>query len=496
MSRRSRYTGVTIATVSALLLAGSAMAQPAADIPSDEPSITTPIGSSEAVVHFFQWPWESIGRECTDTLGPAGFGAVEVSAPQEHVVLPEQGYPWWQDYQPVSYQLDSRRGDRDAFADMVAACDAAGVEVYIDAVINHMTGLGSRSTGSGGNTFDHYEYPAVPYGYNDFHHCGRHGDDDIRDWADRWEVQNCELLNLADLATENDYVRGRLTAYLQDLLNLGVDGFRIDAAKHMPAEDIAAILAGLDGSPKVFLEVIEGGPGEISPTEYTGLGRVTEFRYGYEVGARFADGNLGALQNLESHLLLESADAMTFIDNHDTQRNGQAPLTYRDGARYRMAQAFNLAHAYGAPHLLTGFTFDDHDQGPPADSTGMTLSAVDEAGNCLSGWDCVHRERTVLNMVAFRSAVGDAPMTDWWGDGSQIGFGRGDRGYAAFNATDGELSREFTTGLPPGVYCDVANGDYLNGRCTGPTYEVDDSGTLTATVPPNGVLAVHVGAKI
>jgi glycosidase len=39
------------------------------------------------------------------------------------------------------------------------------------------------------------------------------------------------------LATETDYVRGRLAEYTNDLLSLGVDGLRLDAAKR--AEDLA-----------------------------------------------------------------------------------------------------------------------------------------------------------------------------------------------------------------------------------------------------------------
>src|SRR5882757_7255045 len=83
-----------------------------------EASAATP-GAHDVIVHLFEWPWSSVASECTTQLGPKGFGAVQVSPPEEHVVLPGRGYPWWQDYQPVSYQLTSRRGDRAAFANMV-----------------------------------------------------------------------------------------------------------------------------------------------------------------------------------------------------------------------------------------------------------------------------------------------------------------------------------------------------------------------------------------
>ena len=35
----------------------------------------------------------------------------------------------------------------------------------------------------------------------------------------------------SSLATDTEYVRSRLAEYANDLLSLGVDGFRLDAAK-------------------------------------------------------------------------------------------------------------------------------------------------------------------------------------------------------------------------------------------------------------------------
>lgn len=72
--------------------------------------------------------------------------------------------------------------------------------------------------------------------------CGSAGND-INDYNNEDQVWNCELVNLADLATETTYVRGRLAEYANDLISLGVDGLRLDAAKDIPPQDIAAILA-------------------------------------------------------------------------------------------------------------------------------------------------------------------------------------------------------------------------------------------------------------
>jgi alpha-amylase len=449
-------------------------------------------GPRDVIVHLFQWPWASIASECTNVLGPKGFGGIQVSPPQEHVVLPGLGYPWWQDYQPVSYQIVSRRGDRAAFAAMVQACHAAGVKVYVDAVVNHMAGGASTGPGSAGSSYSQYNYPSVPYGYNDFHHCGRNGNDDIANWGDRWEVQNCELVDLSDLATESAYVRGRLVAYLNDLISLGVDGFRVDAAKHVPAADLQAIYSQLNGDPYIYQEVIEGGPGEISPLEYAGIGDVTEFRYGDVVGNAFRDGNLANLNNLASSMLLSSGDAIAFIDNHDTQRNGRARLTYKDGQPYVLATAFMLAYPYGTPKVMSSFTFTDHEAGPPAAADGTTTPV-----SCGSGWECEHRIRAIANLVGFHNAVADTSVTHWWSNGSdQIAFGRGSQGYVVFNRSGTPLTRTFQTSLPAGTYCDVAAGDHTGSACTGPTVTVNGSGQFTATVPANGLLALHVNAMV
>ncbi|WP_250009217.1 carbohydrate-binding module family 20 domain-containing protein [Actinoplanes sp. M2I2] len=447
-------------------------------------------GARDTIVHLFEWPWASIASECTTVLGPKGFGGVQVSPPQEHVVLPGAGYPWWQDYQPVSYQLVTRRGDRAAFANMVSTCHAAGVKIYVDAVLNHMAGGASTGTGTAGSSYSHYAYPAVPFGTNDFHHCGRNGNDDIANWGDRWEIQNCELVDLSDLKTEASYVRGKLVAYLNDLISLGVDGFRVDAAKHVPVADLQAIYGQLNGTPYIFQETIEGGAGEPSPTEYTGIGDVTEFRYGDVVGNAFRDGNLATLQNLPSQMLLSSGDAVAFIDNHDTQRNDRAKLTYKNGGTYALAEAFMLAYPYGTPSVMSSFTFSNPEAGPPATANGTTTAV-----NCSSGWACEHRWRTTANLVAFHNAAAGTGLTNWWSNGgNQIAFGRGSNAYAVFNR-GGALNRTFTTSLPAGTYCDVANGDFTNGTCTGTAYTVNAAGQFTATVPAGGLLALHVNAR-
>ncbi|KAJ7043821.1 hypothetical protein C8F04DRAFT_942597 [Mycena alexandri] len=75
-----------------------------------------------------EWPWDSVAAECTSFLGPAGYGFVQVSPATEHI----QGDQWFTDYQPVSYNVSSKRGNRTQFSKMVSTCASAGVGIIVD----------------------------------------------------------------------------------------------------------------------------------------------------------------------------------------------------------------------------------------------------------------------------------------------------------------------------------------------------------------------------
>lgn len=59
------------------------------------------------------------------------------------------------------------------------------------------------------------------------------------------KVRDCSLLGLPDLATGSEYVRQRIADYLNNMIDIGVAGFRIDAAKHIWPEDIESIIKRL-----------------------------------------------------------------------------------------------------------------------------------------------------------------------------------------------------------------------------------------------------------
>lgn len=432
-------------------------------------------------VHLFEWSWMDIAYECETWLGPKGYDAVQVSPPMEHI----QGDPWWTRYQPVSYNLESRSGSKSQFVEMVNRCKAAGVGIIVDGVINHMAFGGG--TGNAGSEYGDRTYPGL-YSQNDFHYINGNPSSNcqINDYYDRYQVQNCDLVGLPDLNTGASYVQNRIAEYLASFASLGVAGVRIDAAKHIDAGQLKYIVSlaqgmGLD---YVFTEVISANGEPIQPEEYFDIGQVTEFNYGRLVGAQFKQYSLANLINFgEEWGLMPRQYAVTFIDNHDTEREN-APLTYRDGSTYELANVFMLANPYGYPKIMSGYEFagghGGFDQGPPG---------TNASSNCFTGsWTCMHRRSTIANMVAWRNLVVGSDVEHFQSDGQdRIAFSRGSKAFVAINRNSGTWGTTLYAGLPSGQYCNI-----IEEGCE--IVEVREDGYVAISARSFRAVAIHTGA--
>ncbi|XP_030368982.1 alpha-amylase-related protein [Scaptodrosophila lebanonensis] len=467
-------------------------------------------GNRNTIVHLFEWKWSDIANECENFLAPQGYAGVQVSPVNENII--SAGRPWWERYQPISYKLITRSGNELDFASMVRRCNDVGVRIYVDVLLNHMSGdFEGTAVGTGGSVAEPSKksFPAVPYTAADFHpSC------DITDWNDRFQVQQCELVGLKDLDQGNNWVRTQLIAFLDHLIQLGVAGFRVDAAKHMAASDLKFIYDNVrdlntdHGFPNnarafIFQEVIDHGHETVSREEYNQLGAVTEFRFSEEIGKAFRGHNtLKWLQSWGTAWgFLPSEQALTFVDNHDNQRDSGEVLNYKSPKQYKMATAFHLAYPYGISRVMSSFGFDDRDQAPPQDASENIISPqFDVEGACTNGWICEHRWRQIYNMVGFKNAVRGTGLSNWWDNGdNQVAFCRGSKGFIAFNNNNYDLNETLQTCLPAGTYCDVISGAKLNGACAGKSVTVDGNGYAHISIGANefdGVLALHADAKL
>lgn len=523
----------------AMAVSGAAATSAAAAAAETDKTATTQttttakaLNNSDVTMIAFQQSWNTIAKECTDVYGPEGVGYVQISPPQESI----RGTEWWTVYQPISYSLNSRFGTEDELKNMITTCRDAGVQVIADVVLNHTSGHDvawvDDQVGVAGTVYNgtYGRYPGIgiyqyeengnnhQYGLpsGDFHSCR----DDIKDYTNVREVQECRLLTMWDINTGSSHVQDIQSDYLAHLWNIGVRGFRIDSSKHISTADLAGIKAklaakiGVPTSAIPFQQEVIYHPGEASElalSNYTSNGDVTEFSYATQLKQYFND-DISRLQYITNGLL-PSDKATVFVSNWDTAR-GSETLTAESGSRYELANAFMLAYDYGKPKLMSDYYFTEDQQDAGATGTTETQApyvdfdtACTASGNSSStavaaseiarqqgDWLCEQRWASVRGMIGFHNAVAGTSVANWQNNGTNnIGFARRDaatgedKGFIAINNTLQEHQETYKTNLPEGIYCNV----YTSGaKCD--EVEVKD-GQFTTTIGKRSAVAIYAG---
>ncbi len=485
-----------------------------------EAAVSSSFNSPATSVQMFLWRWSDLARECSTMLGPAGYGAVQISPPQASKLTGT----WWGVYQPVNFRsLTSPMGTEAQLKSMIDACHAAGVRVYADIVTNQMAGDSSgsfkSSDGSSWNAAD-LSYPQFsPFDFNE--PCTIVEQDYS---SNRNNVINCRLNQLPDLETTSTYVQGIISTYMKKLLALGIDGFRIDAAKHQNASAWATIISTVKSAYPTTLagetiwitqEIIPDGT--VKRADYYKNGTVNEFNYAVALKETFRNENGQAIAALPSIMglpgnwggnwnLIPSKSATVFVNNWDTERTPEASLNASNASRndqymtrrYTLANIFMLAWPYGEAQVHSGYYFSNKDADAPRSSP------FDANGNPVTTeWDFIHRWAAVASMVKFRSATEGEGVSNWvTGNENQIAFSRGQSGFVAINNANSVWTKTFQTGLPAGTYCNIVrSGSPSSNTCAEGSVTVSATGTATLTLPANNgsqvpAVAIYPGSRL
>ena len=187
-------------------------------------------------LHAFNWSYEQV-RSNLESIRDAGFKNV--------LLMPVQqpkggGAAWWAFYQPLSFSVAERSslGTRDELIALCREAESCGICILADIVVNHMAttddeGKEADGTPSVCPAVLDYE-PRLYLNRNEdtdgtgvtFHHNrGAKGSGS--------DTQYYAYGNLPDLDTSNPYVQQRVLSLLRECIDLGIDGFRFDAAKHV-----------------------------------------------------------------------------------------------------------------------------------------------------------------------------------------------------------------------------------------------------------------------
>ena len=435
--------------------------------------------SEMVIIHPFQWSYDSIAKECTEYLGPAGFDGVQISQPAEHA---NKGNVWWAVYQPVNFNnFTTMTGNETQLKNMIKACNEAGVKVFADAVFNQRPNDG---VGLGGSTYGNNSYPD---GFNDgdFHHNGC----SVSNYSDEWNVRQCALLGMTDTATDNSSTQDKIADFLVKLMGMGVYGFRIDAAKHMHYNDINAIMEKTEAKagkrPPIYMEVIGNSKEapDIQPNNYTFIDNsvVTDFSYVDRMKEIFDNGDYGSA--LTFGLAVDSDNAEVFVNNHDDEYHrcsaGSCSMGTQGNPKYNLAQSWLAVWPKGkVRQIYSGYKFNSHDPAGPI-----------SADRCQGGWLCQHRVPFVLNAPRFARATRDEAVSTSGFSDNVLWFNRGSKGFYAMNTSGSDVTKSFNVTMADGTYCDILGAtDPKNNPC-GSDITVS-GGKITVTIPSMSAIAI------
>ena len=187
-------------------------------------------------LHAFNWTYAEITANL-ESIKNAGFRNI--------LTMPVQppksgGAAWWAFYQPLGMSVGeaSSLGTKEDLKELCEKAEELGMAVLADIVANHLATTDAEDKEPDGTpTVSPFVEAYEPVLYNNrnedtdgngvtFHHNKNAAGSGA-------ETQYYAYGNLPDLDTSNAYVQGRVLSLLKECIDIGIDGFRFDAAKHI-----------------------------------------------------------------------------------------------------------------------------------------------------------------------------------------------------------------------------------------------------------------------
>lgn len=290
------------------------------------PLISTQVVSAEsnqiamkdgAILHAWCWSFNTI-KQNMKAIKDADYTSIQTS-PINAVIPGDNGSKdlknWYFHYQPTDYTIGNYQfGTEDEFKAMAAEADKYGINIIVDAVLNHTTtDINAVSE----------KIKAIP--------DWTHGNQGIENYNDRFQLTQHALLGLYDLNTQNKAVQEYLLNYLKQAVADGADGFRFDAAKHieLPGEfnsDFWTNILANSGAKFQYGEVLQGAASRES--DYGKLMGVTASHYGEFIRKVIGQGYVkdGDLVNYQVPGVSED-NLIIWVESHDNYANDSEEST-------------------------------------------------------------------------------------------------------------------------------------------------------------------------
>lgn len=298
-----------------------------------------------SILHAWDWSFRTI-EENIDEIKDAGYDAIQVSPVQGNKDVSgemQDTEQWWILYQPINFKIGNKQlGTRDEFKSMCSAAKSAGLKVYVDIIGNH----------TGNKDDDATKYPdelddSIKNIKGAFHDNLKQVDD----WDDRYQVTH-GCVGLPDLNTENKEIQKMFRKFLQDCLDCGADGFRLDTAKHigLPTDEekcksdfypnVFSDLKTKDGDePFIYGEVLQGGADNFK--EYSKYINLTSSNYGANVRSAVGFNSSPDVTKIEDYSAdgVDTSKLITWVESHDNYANDDEDSTAMNDEQIKNAWA-------------------------------------------------------------------------------------------------------------------------------------------------------------
>ncbi|MCM1161740.1 MAG: leucine-rich repeat protein [Roseburia sp.] len=263
------------------------------------------------ILHCFDWKYNDIKAELPN-IAEAGFSAIQTSPAQRN----DGGdMRWYMMYQPQGFSIASNPiGTK---AELQALCTEAhkyGIKVIVDVVANHLRGEGydvdSNLSRSNHSDYWHHEQGSIDYengARSQFHQ---------------------RQIGMYDLNSEHSEVQRIVSAYIDELKSVGVDGIRWDAAKHigLPSESCNFWPSVTGKGLWHYGEILKGpfnnrGNNDDLMKEYTTYMSVTDDEYGDQILESIKGGRIPSTIGNYSERGIAKNKLVYWAESHDTYSN-------------------------------------------------------------------------------------------------------------------------------------------------------------------------------
>ena len=303
------------------------------------------VTSEGNILHCFNWTFKQI-EENLEAIKNAGFKTVQTSPVQQPK---SNGSSWWAFYQPLSFSIadNSPLGTKADLQSLCAKAESKGISVIVDVVFNHLANIADGQLEPDGTPKvcpDVAKYEPEIYAHrNDatnptFHHSTATSADA------EGETQNYVWGDLPDLNTSNELVQQRSYAFLKECIDVGVDGFRFDAAKHIETAkdgkwastfwantlvEAQKYYRQQNNGKELFAygEILDSPAGTRDITGYTDIMKITDNGLGGGVSSGVRSGNAERLAGIKyGKAGVDASKLVTWVESHDDYTSSSSHL--------------------------------------------------------------------------------------------------------------------------------------------------------------------------